>query len=120
MKGITDAIKPFVRDGGAINFETVVKYVMNSGLVDEEGVDFREEKYKADITSALNAEKFYSTRDNNFTHVNSMTEKQRQETAARFINLANAFSRNAASLQAGQIKFDPETGEFLVPEPVSV
>lgn len=120
MKGITEAIRPFVIGGGRIQLETVRRFVMNSELIDENGIDFRTEKYNADITSALNAADFYATGDGEFTYIEDMTTEELNRTAQKLLKLANSFSGTAKKMQNGQISFDIETGEFIIPEPVSI
>ena len=106
MKGLSEALKPFLATGGRITLDTVLKFAMNSDMVDEEGDDFRLETYKANVTSLFNQNDFYSVGNGVFCYIDDMTDEELRKTATKML--------------AGQISFDAETGEYIIPEPVVI
>ncbi len=120
MKGLSEALKPFFVSGGRVTLDTVLKFAMNSNMVDEEGDDFRLEIYKASITSLFNQNNFYSVGNGVFCYIGDMTDEERRKTATKLDSTGHHYIEKAEKMLAGQISFDAETGEYIIPEPVVI
>lgn len=118
MKGLSEALKPFLATGGRITLDTVLTFAMNSDMVDDEGDDFRRETYKANITSLFNQNDFYSVGNGVFCFIDDMTDEEIQKTATKLDSTGHRYIEKAEKLLAGHGYINPETMEVEFPEPV--
>lgn len=120
MKGLTEALKPFLATGGRVTLDTVLKFAMNSDMVDEEDDDFRLETYKANITSLFNQNDFYSVGNGIFCFIDDMTDEERDRTATKLDSTGHRMITKAETMRSGQGYINTETMQIEFPEPVAV
>lgn len=118
MNGITKAIRMLIEGKTSVNLKSLISDCQESKIVDEEGVDFRDETYKSQIVSSLNAMDFYATGNGDYTYIEFMTEAQLKKVKDRLVKVIKSMRKTVKKLD-GQISF-LEDGSLNIPEPVKI
>ena len=118
MKGITDIVKLYIENRKIVNINNVCDFSMNSGEVDESGVDFKREAYKASCISSLNMLDYYSTGNGRYAHISAMSAAELTRVSDRLKKTAESL-RNTANRLDGQL-FMTMNGDIHIPEPTEI
>ena len=102
-----------------MTLDTVVTFIINSGVYEMDGKKAIRDLCERDVTSLFNQADFYSVGKGVFCFVDDMTDDERNNTAAKLDSSGHRMINKAEKI-AGQGYINPETMEVEFPEPVVI